>query len=236
MRIKFIQGETVDLCVPHDSDIPEWTQWINDPQTTRFLETGMFPQTEDMQRAFISGLLNAKDRVILTICDKADVLLGTISLAGISFEKRECHISMVIPNKSKGAPYAALEAMALMITHAFERLGVRRVYAGQAYPDLSRWNETIELIGFFPEGLVLDGFIHGTQTSHAIKIGVYKEDYDRIKRHRGGRLLPSVKAIPDLIARIRSKDRSHQKILDAVSAIRAEALKSLLDEPQSDDG
>ena len=45
----FIQGETIDLCIPNvDEDvIGEWSHWFNDPETTRYLNHGVFPNTTD---------------------------------------------------------------------------------------------------------------------------------------------------------------------------------------------
>lgn len=226
--IVFLEGDTVDLCVPDEGDIPEWTGWINNPSITKFLETGMFPQTEKLQSEYIFEAIQKKSRVILSIKSKAGNLLGTVSLSDINFEKRECQIAIIMPKKEAKARYGALEAMALMTTHAIERLGMRRVFAGQAYPDLKNWNEALELIGFFPEGLVIDGFTHGEYVSHAIKIAVYKEDFIKIRELRGGKIWPGERCVTELLHTLHSRQRSHEKVFEAISRIRNEALDTLL--------
>jgi len=223
----FIEGEKIDLCVPECEDIPEWVRWVNDPSVTRHLDLGMFPQTETMQKDFVFGALRAKDRVLLTIKSKEKKLLGTISLSDINFDKRECQIALLVPNKDETAPFAAVEAMALMVTHAFERLGVTRVFAGQAYPELKSWNEVIEVIGFFPEGIVSNGFKHGNHVSNAIKIAIYKDEYDKIKKQRAGTIWPGSDQIGAMVEGVR-RDPSHAKVLLAISTIRLNALQHLL--------
>ena len=102
-------------------------------------------------------------------------------------------------------PGAALEAMALMTEHAFERLNLNRLYAGQ-HEGLWKWVNSLELIGYKIEGYRRQGGIRG-KAYDIVFTGIIAEDYFRIKKERGSlwtdklfekrrkeNLLPTVKA------------------------------------------
>src|SRR5690606_4078972 len=185
----FIKGDKIDICVPVDEDFPVWAGWFNDQKITEYLAQGVFPNTVQDQKEFYMSAKKSS-RFITMIKSKEDKLLGVISLSGIDYEKSSCQIALVCPVKSKDAPFAALEAMALVTEHAFKRLGVRRVWAGQAFPGLEKWNQTLEIIGFKTEGFKRGGFVHGWEVSDAVLISILLEDFLKIIKRRNERLWP----------------------------------------------
>ena len=54
----FIEGETIDLCVPSKLAIERdgWADWFNDLETTRFLGQGVYPNFKEDQYDFYESL------------------------------------------------------------------------------------------------------------------------------------------------------------------------------------
>lgn len=220
MSSVFIAGEKVNLCVPQSEDFEVWSSWFNNYKYTKFLEQGKFPNTVEQQFEFYRDAQNS-NRFIAHIKSKDEQLLGVISLSEINYEKSSCQISIVCPVKSTAAPYAALEAMAITTEHAFIRLGLSRVWAGQAYPGLKKWSQHLELIGFKTEGVIRDGFVHGIEVTPAISISVTKKDFLSLIKRREGKLWAGEKKTRYMIAKLKNKkplaDKVHEILLDAHS-------------------
>lgn len=211
MNNVFIEGEKINLCVPDNEDFLIWANWFNSCNHTRFLEQGKLPNTVEQQINFYKDSQNS-GRFITLIKTKKNQLLGVISLSEINYEKSSCQISLVCPVKSKDAPYAALEAMALATEHAFVRFGLNRVWAGQAYPGLKKWSQYLECIGFKTEGVIRDGFVHGINITPAINISVIKKDFLVLIERRNGKLWPTERKVQFLINKLKKREPLAEKV------------------------
>lgn len=201
----FIEGETVDLCVPSEAAIEDgWADWFNDARTTRWLSQGIYPNHVEDQRSFLDSI-RKRDRFAVLICGKGGgPLYGIISLSAIDWVARSAQISLVVGKPPPGRQLIQLEAMARVTEHAFQRMGLDRVWAGQAHPGLARWNRWLEHLGYFTDGVLRRGFVKGRETvDNAVMIGCLVEDYEALKARRGGQFWPGndvmlrlVKAMP----------------------------------------
>lgn len=182
----FIKGELVDLCIPTEDFAREsnWHSWFNDPNITKYLEQGLYPNTAEDQVRFFKSVAN--DRLILILKDKEkNNYLGTISLSAINNVKRKCDVAIVMDgNQSRTrGPFIALEAMARMTEHAFTQLGMTRISAGQNIA-LAGWQQRMELLGYKLEGLHYKKFVKGTTISDSVTIACLYEDFLTLKENR----------------------------------------------------
>lgn len=181
----FIRGETIDLCVPSKLAIEDgWADWFNDANVTELMGHGIFPNLKENQEAFFQEIVDRR-RLVFLICDKGGLLKGTISLSSLDFMGGSCQISLVFGVKQNPKRLSQLESMALVTEHAFEKMRMQRVWAGQAYPALRKWNHLLESIGYRTEGIFRDGFIKGLSNSDTVQISCTQKDYLRIKSNRG---------------------------------------------------
>ena len=182
----FIQGETVDLCIPtaEFANESDWYKWFNDKKITRFLEQGMFPNTSAEQVDFFNTQKKS-GRVTFIISNK-EKYIGVISLSSVDLNKKKCDIALVINNAldMKRSPFIALESMALMTKHAVETMGMKRIEAGQ-HVELVNWQRRMELIGYKVEGYHQGRFIKGREVSDTVSLACLVEDYDKIVECRG---------------------------------------------------
>ncbi|MFC1748544.1 GNAT family N-acetyltransferase [Pseudomonadota bacterium] len=181
----FIKGELVNLCVPTPEFTREsdWYSWFNDTDVTRFLDQGIWPNTQAKQVEFLEN--SGDDRLILII-EYGGLYVGVVSLSNINFLKRWADIAIVI-RKSRMKKYdnlIPLEAMARITEHGFSTMNLNRISAGQ-HVKLASWQQRLELIGYRLEGVKRGGFVKGAETADAVWIATKREDFDRLVKYRG---------------------------------------------------
>ena len=185
----FIAGELVDLVVPTTefAKNSNWYSWFNDKEITRFLEQGTFANTSEKQLQFFENI--SSDRFLLVIADKNGRNIGVISLSFINHRKKCCDIALVVSKEGDKSlkSYISLEAMALMTSHAFDMLDMKRINAGQ-HIGLARWQSRLELIGYKLEGLHINKFKKGREISDSVTISASSIDYSLLCEKRNGNL------------------------------------------------
>jgi len=181
---KFIGGENLDLCIPTENfaEKSDWYTWFNNQNTTKYLEQGIYPNTKKEQKNFLN---DSKKRIILIIKKKyTDDYIGTISLSHINHEKKICDIALVLDFNKTYNLLTALESIALITEHAFEKLGIKRISAGQ-HIKLKNWQKMMELVGYKLEGIYIKKFIKGNEVSNSVSMSCLFEDYEKLKKIRG---------------------------------------------------
>jgi len=120
----FISGETIDLSSPIRADAggDVWFEWFNDGTTTKYLDQGVYPNSREKQVDFYDSLIRDPPRLALMIREKgAGDVVGIVSLSSIDFRLRKAQIALVKGRKTQHPKFHALEAMARMTEHAFEK-------------------------------------------------------------------------------------------------------------------
>jgi RimJ/RimL family protein N-acetyltransferase len=186
----FLGGKIVSLCRPNiESDIinGDWHTWFNNQKITEFLVHGNRPVSAGEEAEIVRAEMSKSSSLLLTIVGNTDdKLLGVISIKDINHILRLGEIGLV--TNEKQLPGAALEAMALMTTHAFDRLNLQKLYAGQ-HEGLWKWVNVLALIGYKVEGLRRhQGFRNG-RPYDVILTGITSEDFFNIRTERNGDIL-----------------------------------------------
>ncbi len=147
-----IKGETINLCQPTKKfaggDI--WYNWLNDPAITNNLDKkySKFKNTKKKQVKYFVNL-KKENRKIFIISTKNHIYKGLVSLSKINNLKKTCDISLITDTKIEPllAPYAGLEAMALMSNYAFSKLKLKRVDCAFTLIQKS-WQQRTEILGY----------------------------------------------------------------------------------------
>ncbi len=209
----FISGELINLCIPSKkfAEESDWYSWFNDESITKYLDQGVFPNTPQSQIKFFDNL--NEDRLVLIIVDKNNNALGVISLSFIDHKKKSCDIALVVSNHGdrKLRPYMSLEAMALMTFHAFKKVGVHRINAGQ-HIGLTGWQNRLELIGYQLEGLHEEKFVKGSVLADSMSIAIRKSNFNFILSNRKGRLWDNLEAMKKRIKKMPKESYVHKLI------------------------
>jgi len=184
----FISGDRINLCVPSERAILEdgWGDWFNSKRTTKFLEQGIFPNTLEDQQHFLRNLSDSGRLALLIVDKESQKAEGIVSLSCINHQRRSSQIAIVVGNPPRTPNLHALEAMSRMTEHGFEALRLERIWAGQAFPGLAKWNQKLELIGCRTEGISRETFIKGRSLTSATQISCLLQHYDQLKQLRQG--------------------------------------------------
>ena len=166
----FLEGKCVDLILLTEEIVEKsnWFRWFNDPETTKYMQKGYFPNTKDDQLKFFKKEIDGiKTKIQVGILHKADgVLIGIISLENIDFLNRKCEIAGLIGEaKYKKIKYW-LEANRIIMSHAVSALNIRKVHGGSLAKELSVFYE--RMLGFKSEGLLRE---------HIYKSGEFRDVY-----------------------------------------------------------
>ena len=221
MQKTFLSGKIVGLRKPDlDLDIMqgEWHEWFNDYDTTQYLVHGLFPVSREEEYEIVKKNLNCSDSLILTITDiQSEDILGVISLMSIDHINRRAEIAIVMGKRSTKIG-AAVEAMALLTHHAFDRLNLEKIYAGQ-HESLWKWVNTLELIGYQIEGYRKKYGRRNCNSYGIVLTGVTVEKFNDLREQRNGDILNN--DVADLL-RKRCKTNRIPKLaeyLDLISSI-----------------
>ena len=180
----FIEGETIDLCIPtpelaHHSD---YYKWFNDPYITRYIHSGVFPNTRAKQERFFTE--ESQERLILAIANKNGDIIGTTSLMRIDYKTRIASFGIIMGNLNEKTQIRTLESIARITEHGFLKIGLQRIYAEQHINHIS-YSHRMSLLGYRIEGIERGGFVKGAERADMMRIACTYEDYQRIVEHRG---------------------------------------------------
>ncbi|MDQ7834830.1 MAG: GNAT family N-acetyltransferase [Humidesulfovibrio sp.] len=221
-RDVFLAGETVDLIAPDERAVEAdgWHAWFNDPDVTRHLvNMGLFPNSRAQQREKLANLRQpGQNALVLLVLPKGGAgVIGVAHLKDIDFITRQAHFGLIMGSRERSgnAVFEGLETKALMVQHAFDTLGLERVW-GEQCVELEAWQRYQVLFGFLPEGIHRGAFRKGQKRSDTVSTSCLVEEYQRIKALRNGAYWPGKKALLALM-----RDLPKESVVDAVdTAIR----------------
>lgn len=227
-----ISGEKVDLCAPEEQDFSVWASWFNDQKITKFLEQGVFPNSEMQQKEFYKSA--SKDgRFLSLVKSKNNELLGVISLSNLNYKRCTCEVAYVCPVKSAKVRFSALEALSLVTQHAFDYLNMRLIYASHAYPGLINWIQKTEILGYKTNGLMPFGFKKGSLITDSVRVSITRQRYETLKQRRQGYLWPGEATVVKILDKLKLHPPLSELVTSKIKFIHQEH-DSLLKKLESD--
>ncbi len=150
--VVFLQGDRIYLRPVELGDIPQYTQWLNDP-TVRAGVGGALPIGEKRMRERVENEWYGPNEFQLTIVlREGNRAVGGLSVNSIKWKDRSARmaISIGVPD-CRGKGYGT-EAIRLVLDHAFGGLGLNRLEL-DVYANNSRAVRCYERLGFQREGV-----------------------------------------------------------------------------------
>lgn len=132
MHHPFLVGPRLYLRRVERSDLDtNYFQWLNDPDVTRHMYQGTFPNSEEAMVAYYEAMVRANDRVNFAMVTRSEGHhIGNIALTGIDWVNRTAELGIIIGEKSYWGQGYGSEAIGLLESYAFDRLNLRRLWAG----------------------------------------------------------------------------------------------------------
>jgi RimJ/RimL family protein N-acetyltransferase len=177
-KTAFIAGSQVYLRPLERADLNErYLSWLNDPEVTKYLETGTFPTTmQDLER-FYTDVTSSKQQVIFAIADaKSDEHIGNVKLGPIHWVHRSATFGILIGDKKSWGRGIGLEATRLAVEYGFERLNLRRIDLG-VYADHDSALRCYEQAGFKIEGRMREALFRQGEYKDRVWMGLLRSEY-----------------------------------------------------------
>ncbi|MBN2046554.1 MAG: GNAT family N-acetyltransferase [Anaerolineaceae bacterium] len=159
-----IIGERVRLRGIEESDLPQFVEWLNDPEVRENLLVDMPLSMANEKNWFASILQQSPYEQPLGIeIREGDGwrLIGNLSLMGIKWKEQSAEVGIFIGDKSCWNHGYGQEAMTLLLDTAFNEWNFHRIWL-RVYATNMRAIRAYEKVGFVYEGRMREAkFLHG---------------------------------------------------------------------------
>lgn len=149
-----ILGKQVRLRAIEREDLPKFVQWLNDPEVIRGLLLNV-PLSLTQEGAWFEGLrgrpVEEHPLGIEIETSEGWRLIGNIGLNRIDWKERSAEVGIFIGDKRYWSQGFGRRAMILMLRHAFNNLGLHRVFL-RVHDTNPRAIHSYEKAGFIHEG------------------------------------------------------------------------------------
>lgn len=181
-----LQGTRVRLRPLREEDVAPLTAWFNDPDVRYWLHHS---EREDATEAdFREVYMRRGDSTVLALAIEAEgeQLIGVTRLIGIDRTHGRAELTIVIGDRSAWGCGYGTEAMRLLLRHAFEEMGLRRVEL-ITDADNARAIRAYEKCGFVREGVLRQHRLRHGEPLDMVVMGVLREQEAWRKEEEDGR-------------------------------------------------
>jgi ribosomal-protein-alanine N-acetyltransferase len=185
--VKFISGNLVYLRPLSREDLSgPYSAWMNDPEVTCYMESGIFPSTADDLEKFFRDITGSRNQVILAVADKkTDQHIGNVKLGPIDWVHRRAHFGILIGEKKFWGKGVGAEATRLIVEYAFGRLNLNRVDLG-VYAEHQAAVRCYEGVGFKIEGRMRHDLFHHGEYKDRLWMGLLRSEYKPAEARKTG--------------------------------------------------
>jgi RimJ/RimL family protein N-acetyltransferase len=179
----FAAGPTVFLRSLERTDLNDrYLSWLNDPEVTRYTETGTFPATAEDLENYYRAITGSRNDVILAIVDKSSGRhIGNVKLGPIHWIHRCATLGILIGEKEFWGKGIGLEATRLMAEYGFERLNLHRIDLG-VFAEHAAAVRCYEKAGFKVEGRLREDLFQKGEYKDRLWMGLLRSEYQPLNR------------------------------------------------------
>ena len=188
MQNAFLIGERIYLRAVTEEDLPNYFSWLDDQETTRWMQRGIYPNNMEDMKSYYSSMQQGGN-MLLAIIKKAEHTedmknplcvekhIGNISLSNLHPTFRTAEISIIIGEQVRGCGYGT-EAIKLLVDHAFTRMNLNRLQAGAVVKNIG-CIRAFEKAGFQKEGILRQAYYCEGEYQDVQIMSIVKDDWRR---------------------------------------------------------
>jgi RimJ/RimL family protein N-acetyltransferase len=179
---EFVKGAQVYLRPLQLEDLTaHYLNWLNDPEVTRYMETGTFPTTERDLAKFYEDITGSRSQVILAVADrKSGQHIGNVKLGPIHWVHRCATFGILIGDKKFWGKGVGLEATRLTVQYGFDRLNLRRIDLG-VFADHTAAVRCYEKAGFKVEGRMRESLFQDGKYVDRLWMALLRSEHKALK-------------------------------------------------------
>lgn len=174
-----LRGPRIELRPLTEADLTDaYVGWLNDPEVTRYLTIGGTTSTRESLRAYFERFRSGRSDWLFAIIERASGRhIGNVTINHLHPRHRIADTGLMIGCKECWGRGYAYETWRLVIRHAFERLGARKLIAG-AVEDNTASIATLEKLGFKREGVLRGEFLLDGRPRDLIRFGLFQDEFE----------------------------------------------------------
>lgn len=130
-----------------------YLSWLHNPEVTKFLEAGRYPETLDSLRTFVEGFSNTESLFLAIHIKDNDKHIGNIKIDSISRIHQTAEYGILLGESTEWGKGYALEASLVVLNHCFRRLNLRKITLGVIAGNVGAVKLYKEKLKFVEEGL-----------------------------------------------------------------------------------
>ena len=168
----FLRGKNLHLRELRMSDVKEnYYRWMNDPETTEFLESRFFPNSLEKIKEFVESVSDGNNPFFAIIANEGNCHIGNIKLGPINWIHRFADVALLIGEKDYRGKGFATESIRLITDYAFNDLNLHKLTAG-CYAANTGSLKAFQKAGFSVEGVRKDHYFHKSTYVDSIMLGI----------------------------------------------------------------
>ena len=173
----FLEGNIVTLCpLTSESDYTNYLKWLNNQDTTQYLEVGNSVSTKKNVQEYVEKYNNSKNLLLGIFLKNTGEHVGNITLHMIDGQNRSAETGILVGEESARGCGCATEAIKLILGHAFMRLNLNRISAGMVGENVAS-KRLFEKVGFTLEGTLREAFYLNGKYHDCYRYGILRKDY-----------------------------------------------------------
>ena len=186
-RIVFAQGQLTYLRPLENEDLGEkYLGWLNDPEVTKYMETGVFPTTRVDLEKFYQEVTGSRSQVILAVVNKeSHEHIGNVKLGPIHWVHRNAVFGLLIGDKRFWGRGYGIEVTRLAVEYGFYKLNLHRIGLG-VFAEHKAAVRCYERVGFKIEGCMREDLFRGGEYRDRLWMGLLSSEYKATPSRKRG--------------------------------------------------
>ena len=174
----FMAGSLVYLRPLERADLNErYLGWLNDPEVTKYLETGAFPTTMADLEKFYASVTGSPSEVIFAVVDRGtDEHIGNVKLGPINWVHRRSMFGIMIGDKRFWGKGVGEEVTRLMVEYGFQRLNLHRIGL-VVFEEHESAVRCYQNVGFQLEGKLREQMFQDGKYKNHLWMGLLRSEY-----------------------------------------------------------
>jgi len=174
----FMAGSLVYLRPLERADLNErYLGWLNDPEVTKYLETGAFPTTMADLEKFYASVTGSPSEVIFAVVDRGtDEHIGNVKLGPINWVHRRSMFGIMIGDKRFWGKGVGEEVTRLMVEYGFQRLNLHRIGL-VVFEEHESALRCYQNVGFKLEGKLREQMFQDGKYKNHLWMGLLRSEY-----------------------------------------------------------
>jgi RimJ/RimL family protein N-acetyltransferase len=174
-----IYGEQVRLRALERSDVPQYYEWVNDPEVIAGLKLFLPSSTHDEEKWFenaMKGPQEEKPLVIEVRDGKGWRMIGNCGFLEVDWVARSAEFGIMIGDKGIWNLGLGTEATLLILRHGFHTLNMNRIGL-KVYADNKGAIRAYEKAGFVHEGCMRQAVYRNGEYKDVLFMSVLREEW-----------------------------------------------------------